>query len=35
MHIKDYVSKFSALFAQTSKEVSEYTTLLAIFIKFL
>ena len=35
MHIKDHVSKFSALFAQTSKEASECATSLAIFIKFL
>ena len=35
MHIKDYISKFSALFTQISKEVSECATSLAIFIKFL
>ena len=35
MHIKDHVSKFSALFAQTSKEVSECATSLGCFIKFL
>ena len=35
MHIKDHVSKFSALFAQPSKEVSECATSLATFIKFL
>ena len=33
--MKDHVSKFSALFAQTSKEASECVTSLAIFIKFL
>ena len=35
MHIKDHVSKFSALFAQTSKEASKCATSLSIFIKFL
>ena len=35
MHIKDHVSKFSALFAQTSKEASECANSLAIFIKFM
>ena len=35
MHIKDHVSKFSALFPQTSKEAIECATSLAIFIKFL
>ena len=35
MHIKDHVSKFSALFTQTSKEASECATSLSIFIKFL
>ena len=35
MHIKNYVSKFPVLFAQRSKEISEYTTNLYIFIKFL
>ena len=35
MHINNYISKFSALFAQTSKEISEYANSLAIFIKFL
>ena len=35
MHIKDHVSKYSALFAQTSKEASECADSLAIFIKFL
>ena len=35
MHIKDHVSKFSALFAQTSKDASECATSLKIFIKFM
>ena len=35
MHIKDHISKFLALFAQTSKEVSECATSLLIFIKFM
>ena len=35
MHIKDHVSKFSALFAQRSKEASECATNLHTFIKFL
>ena len=35
MHLKDHVSKFSALFAQTSKEASECATSLATFIKFM
>ena len=33
MHIKDHVSKFSALFAQTSKEASECATSLSVFIR--
>ena len=35
MHIKDHVSKYTALFAQTSKEASECATSLGLFIKFL
>ena len=35
MHIKDHVSKFSALFAQTSKDAAECATSLGIFIKFM
>ena len=35
MHINDHVSKYSALFAQTSKEASESATSLGLFIKFM
>ena len=35
MHIKDYISRYFALFTQISKEVSECANSLIIFRKFL